>query len=217
MCARSSTSAASRCRGPWLKRKKRKTKSQTKNGIAWCALQPLTEPMKKSLWITLTMPKFVYMKTLSMIHMMLGNTSCLVLNVVISKGTSAVDWWLTRTSVLWSKHGVMSSPSSTTEKSGKSISDLIKKIEDRTYCHNRPCSSTSQHSPEANGTISLRSSSKCWDGASAMVTAGTSIWGMWEYNKCCWLSQRVSAARPADIWWCFCRKSEVSWKIIWKI
>lgn len=161
----------------------------------------LTDPMKKSLWITLTMPKFVYMKTLSMIHITFGNTSCLVLNVVMSKGTSAVDWWLTRTSVRWSRHGVMSSPTSTTAGGKNSVvnNDFRSCQKPTTHYHNRPYSSTSQHSPAASEKVSPRASSRCQGGASAAVAGETSIWGMWEYSKCYWLSQRVSGVRLAAI------------------
>lgn len=80
----------------------------------WWMIFKLTEPIKKSWCIILTIPKFVYIKTLSIIHMTFGSTSPFVLNVAISIGTSAVDWWLTSTSVLWSNVGVISSPDSTT-------------------------------------------------------------------------------------------------------
>lgn len=73
--------------------------------------------MKKSSWITLTRPKFVYLNIRSMIHIRLGKTSGLVLNEVIINGTSAVLWWLAIINVLASRlrHGVISSPSSITK------------------------------------------------------------------------------------------------------
>jgi hypothetical protein len=38
-----------------------------------------------------TIPKFVYLKILSIIHMRFGRTFFFVLNVAINNGTSAVD------------------------------------------------------------------------------------------------------------------------------
>jgi len=63
-----------------------------------------------------TIPKFVYLKILSIIHMRFGRTFFFVLNVAINNGTSAVDWWLAMTSVRSSKQFLISSPNSTTIK-----------------------------------------------------------------------------------------------------
>lgn len=76
----------------------------------------LTDRMKKSWCKILTMPKFVYLKMLSIIHMRFGRTCLRALNAAIRKGTSPVDWWFAITNVRSSRHGVMSSPASTTKK-----------------------------------------------------------------------------------------------------
>lgn len=68
-----------------------------------------------------TIPKFVYLKILSIIHIRFGRTFFFVLNVAIKSGTSAVDWWLAMTSVRSSRQILISSPISTTTKKEKKI------------------------------------------------------------------------------------------------
>lgn len=110
---------------PNKKNWKRSIYVETNNlGVSQKLTYILTDPMKKSWWIKLTMPKLVYIKTLSIIHIIFGSTSCFVLNVVISIGTSAVDWWFTKINVRWSKAGVMSSPTSTTRWDINTVSHI---------------------------------------------------------------------------------------------
>lgn len=123
ICDLNWTKANSRCRGPYIIMGIFMNlvfiSSKCQNHVL------LTEPMKKSWWIKLTIPKFVYIKTLSIIHIMFGITSCFVLNVDINIGTSAVDWWLTRTNVRWSSAGEISSPTSTTVRLEIGERDMI--------------------------------------------------------------------------------------------
>lgn len=78
----------------------------------------LTACMKKSSCNTLTMPKLVNLKTLSMIHMRLGSIPGLGFQAAINMGTSAVLWWLARTKVRLPLHAAGSSPVSITAKKG---------------------------------------------------------------------------------------------------
>lgn len=80
-------------------------------------LYQLTELMKKSWWMRLTIPKFVYLNNRSIIHMIFGRMSGFVLKLAIINGTSAVDWWFAITMVrtFFLRVGAMSSPNSTTE------------------------------------------------------------------------------------------------------
>ena len=52
--------------------------------------------MKKSSCIQEMTPKFVNLKTLSMIHMTLLVSPSLAVNTDINRGTSAVLWWFGR-------------------------------------------------------------------------------------------------------------------------
>lgn len=54
----------------------------------------LTARMKKSSCIQDTQPKLVYLKILSITHMIFLHQLRLAVNSVINMGTSAVDWWL---------------------------------------------------------------------------------------------------------------------------
>lgn len=64
---------------------------------------------------------------LSIIHITFGIIWCLPTNALKSMTTSVGDWWLTNTSVLSSKQGVISSPASST------IRELRNKFPNRTY------------------------------------------------------------------------------------
>lgn len=79
-----------------------------------CSRCVLPDKIKKSSCNVDTMPKFVYWKILSIIHMILGKTPLFGLNAAMRRGTSPVDWWLTNTRVRESVHCRMSSPASET-------------------------------------------------------------------------------------------------------
>lgn len=70
--------------------------------------------MKKSWCKIETIPKLVNLKILSIIHIRLGNTFGLALNVVMSIGTSPVLWWFAITNVLSLIISCISSPCSIT-------------------------------------------------------------------------------------------------------
>ena len=57
--------------------------------------------MKKSSCIQEITPKFVNLKTLSMIHMTLSVSPILAVKMDIRSGTSAVLWWLGRIRSFW--------------------------------------------------------------------------------------------------------------------
>lgn len=74
----------------------------------------LTDTIKKS-WCNIeTIPKLVNLNTLSIIHIKLGKTFGLALNVVINIGTSPVLWWFAITNVFSLIICCISSPCSIT-------------------------------------------------------------------------------------------------------
>ena len=101
-CALSSSSVLSRLSLPWLHKKSLFSVVHQNWWKQYHEMSPacvLTAKMKKSSCNHETTPKFVHLKTLSMIHMTLSeprldHPSCPVeLNMVMHSGTSAVDWW----------------------------------------------------------------------------------------------------------------------------
>ncbi len=127
--------------------------------------QKLTELMKKSWWMRLTIPKFVYLNNRSIIHIMFGRIFGFVLKLAIINGTSAVDWWFAITMVLTSflRAGAMSSPSSTTKNGIVDwiiVGLLFKQYSIRTYYHIQLSTTTWPQPTKANGKIVPRCDSR---------------------------------------------------------
>lgn len=113
----------------------------------------LTDTIKKSWCNTETIPKFVNLKTRSMIHIKWGRTFFFALKVAISNGTSAVDWWLATTSVLSSRQFLMSSPISTTKKKQEKKGRRMKiGSASRAVCLFHSASGTDRHTRRTNST-----------------------------------------------------------------
>lgn len=108
------------------KNRSNKSVNNTLTSIKFCeGYELLTDAMKKSWCSSDTRPKFVYLNTLSMIHIRLGSTVGLALKVVINIGTSPVLWWLAITKVLSFIILLMSSPCSTTAKDNNNDKSLL--------------------------------------------------------------------------------------------
>ena len=114
----------------------------------------LTAEIKKSPWYADTIPKLVYLKSLSIIQLRLGRSPGRVLKAAIIRGTSLVDWWLAMTRDALCKISSTQSPVSTTVTS-KQISLPLKYTK-----HD----STSQNNFVQTSPCSLLSSQKAHNG-----------------------------------------------------
>lgn len=158
----------------------------------------LTALMKKSPWSVDTTPKFVYWKTASMIQFSRWSKLFLAQKAYMRRGTSLVDWWLTRTSVSSLIIFSIISPDSTTipTQIQLCISSFCQFIISMlgnpselevTHCNILQSNSSKRPSWEAIGKIALRSSntnqvSKSKPGEEWYTTRHT-----WEYSTGYWL------------------------------
>lgn len=155
------------------------------NKSKWINIKPFTDFIKKSWCSTLTIPKFVYLKRLSIIHIRFEVTPFLGLKQAISRGTSAVLWWLAITSVRSSKQSCISSPISTTKNTRKHKYPLPTTEFTQIYHRIQRSNSTSTPSPTTNERNSPQYAKTYPDWFSSAARAESSRQHRWECSRHC--------------------------------